>query len=509
MASADACIIGSGPAGAAVASALAERGLSVIVLERGGHVQPADDVLGKGLPSWDGLAEVNGTVRPLMPALVGGAGEINGAVAHRLLPEDFALASRYRPVPGAAVADWPFDYAELEPYYARAEALHGVSGTAAGARHLAARSTEFPHPPLVVDCEATRLLEAACARGGLHVQPTPVAILSRDTAERGACARCGICAGYPCLYGAKGRPTVTSLRAAAATGRCAIVPNVHAHRLILGPGDRAVAVEYSDANGRKARVEAERFVLAAGALFTPLLLQQSRSPRFPNGLGNHADLVGRFLCAHPCPRTAGVFAQPVAPPNTHFVVRSIDDLYFLPEPLWKGGLIELQLLGAVGGPPKLYPAPGRYALPPDAARRATLYYCSDAVPLATNRVVASRLLDRFGVPLPRVELTFHPLDVASARFGIEACGRILRAMGATEVIDDTGWAAALGGGFHYSGTARAGADPATSVVDAAGRVHDCANVYVADASLFPTSGGANPMLTVIASALRVADRMAA
>ena len=81
-------------------------------------------------------------------------------------------------------------------------------------------------------------------------------------------------------------------------------------------------------------------------------------------------------------------------------------------------------------------------------------------------------------------------------------------MGATQIADDTQWAANLGGGFHYSGTCRAGDDPAHSVVDAGGRVHGCRNVYVADGNLFPTSGGVNPMLTVEACALRVADRMA-
>jgi choline dehydrogenase-like flavoprotein len=500
----DVCVIGSGPAGAAAAWALVRRGRTVTILERGRYQFDPDAALGAAPPPWDGLADVGGSVRPILPALVGGGGEINGAVAHRFLPEDFALASRHWQVPDAAIADWPFGYDALEPYYAQAEALHGVSGTDAGARHPPPRSQPYPHAPVVLDCDVTRRLETACAQAGLHVRPTSVAILSRDADARRACVQCGFCAGYPCHYGAKGRPTVTSLREAVATGRCDVVPQVTAHRLILD-GARAVGVEYVDAVGRRARLDATTFVIAAGAIFTPRLLLASRSVAFPDGLGNHADLVGRFLCAHPCPRTVGVFDRAVFPANSHFAVRTIDDLYLPPAPIWKGGLLQLHLFGpVVGSRATTYAAPGTFAVADTVGTRVGIYYCTDAVPLARNRVTLSPLLDRLGAAVPRIDHAFHPLDVASAQLGMRTATTLLRAMRATEVIDDGRWMSELGGGFHFSGTTRAGHDPGASVVDAGGRVHGCANVYVADASVFPTSGGANPMLTVIANALRTA-----
>jgi paromamine 6'-oxidase/6'''-hydroxyneomycin C oxidase/2'-deamino-2'-hydroxyparomamine 6'-oxidase len=485
----DVCVIGSGPAGAMAAHALVARGRTVTVVERGPYVAPEDEPPGRAWTRWDGLADVGGRVRPLMPALVGGAAEINAEVAHRMLPEDFELVARGRAVRGAAVADWPWSYAELEPYYARAEELAGVAGADDGLKHAPPRSRPYPHGPMRSECEATRRFDDACRRLGLHAAPTPVAILPEPEGERGACTRCGRCAGFRCRVGAKGTPTTTTLAAAVATGRCTVVPGVTAHRLVL-EGQNAVAAELSDARGRRARLEARTFVVAAGALFTPALLARSRSPRYPNGLGDHAGLLGRFLCAHPCPRTVGVFPAPVTPLETHFAVRTIDDLYFPEPPLWKGGLMQLHLFAAATG-----------------AERATLYYCADAVPQAENRVLLSRLLDRFGVPLPRVEHRFHPLDLVSARFGAQVATRILRTMGARDVVADAQWRDNLGGGFHYSGTCRAGKEPSTSVVDADGRVHGCRNVFVADSSIFPTSGGVNPMLTVMACALRVADRV--
>jgi len=505
----DVCVIGSGPSGSMAAYELTRLGRETVVLERGPYVPVDRRALGQppiAPARWDALAETAEGVRPMTPAMVGGAGEIYGAASHRFLPEDFRMRSTAGPVDGADVADWPISYDDLEPYYARAEEIIGVSGTPDGARHPPPRSTPYPLPPLETDADAARRLDEVAARLGLHSQPTPVAILSRPYRGRAPCAACGFCVGFQCRYGARGEPTVTTLRDAADTGRCRIVAGATAHRLVVEDG-RAVAVEYSDARGRRGRLFARTFVIAAGAVFTPRLLLLSRSPRFPDGLGNGRGLLGRYFVAHATPMTVGVFADQVHAPNSHYVVRSLDDHYFAAPPRWKGGVLQLHLSG---GPPALL----RAGVTDPAAIRArlghevTMYYCADVLPRAGNRVTLSSRLDRFGVPLPRVEFALHPVDLASSRFGQAESVRLLEAMGAARVITDDAWVTRVGTGFHFSGGCRAAADPGEGVVDADGRVHDSENVYVCDASAFPTSGGFNPTLTIQAFALRVASRIA-
>jgi choline dehydrogenase-like flavoprotein len=502
----DVCIIGSGPAGSMAAFELTRRGRDVTVLERGPYLAASALALGEAPPQW-GLAEIapaaqaRGEVRPMMPAQVGGGGEIFGAAAHRFLPEDFRMASARGAVDAAQVADWPFSYDDLEPFYARAEAIIGVSGADGVGRHPPPRSTPYPLPPLACDEEAVRRLDGACARLGLHSIPTPLAILSSEYRGRAPCARCGFCVGFPCLYSSKGSPTATTLRAAVDTGRCRIVAGVTAHRLLVD-GTAAGAVEYSDERGRKAELGARLFVLACGAIFTPRLLLLSRSPRFPDGLGNHAGLLGRFFASHITPAVTGTFAERVHRPNTHFVARSIDDFYFGEPPAWKGGVVQLHLSGGV----PLMLAGGAATARERLGKQVNLYYCGDVLPQAHNRVVLARTLDRFGYPLPRVEFEYHPLDLASGRMGARHAARLLEEMGAS-VAADPARVASWGSGFHFSGTCRAGRDEATSVVDADGRVHGADNVYVCDASVFPTSGGFNPALTVSAVALRTASRI--
>ena len=392
----DVYVIGSGPAGSMVAAhALAAKGRTVTVLERGPYVAPADEVLGVPSTRWDGLADVGGRARQRLPvARRRRRRDCNGAVAHRLLPDDFELATRGHAVAGAAVADWPWRYADLEPSTTRgrgADRRRRRRGRRRAAPTAALRPV--PHPPLVVECEATRRLEEVCARAGMHISRRPSRSCRATPAIASRAPRAGSHRAR-CLWGAKGSPTNTTLRAAIGSGRCTVIPEATALRLSTTSRRRR---RIADARGRRSRLEATTFVLAAGAIFTPRLLLLLRSPRFASGLGNHADLVGRFLCVHPCPRTVGVFPTEIHPANTHYAVRH--DRRSLPAARPPAGREALsdprppapprrgrRASGATRGP-------GASRCPPAGHARSSTLQRRD--PQATARAAAPRLLDRF------------------------------------------------------------------------------------------------------------------
>jgi len=514
----DVCVIGSGPAGSMAAYELTRKGRSVIVLERGEYLAPQSTVLGNAfqpITEADSLTEVaqgsNGISEILgtMPTIVGGAGEVYGAASHRFLPEDFFLHSKIGTVEQAELADWPFSYDDLEPFYSEAEWILGVSGLAGAEKYPIHRSRPYPLPPLRVESEAVQLFDAAAAKFDFHSFPTPLAILSQSYDGRQPCAACGFCTGQVCLYAAKSSPTVTTLRHAVESGRCQIIAQASVHRLTLS-GRKAVAAEYSDYRGNRYHLTARCFVLACGAIFTPRVLLLSVSDKYPNGLGNSFDMVGRFFSSHVISGVHGFFNRPVYLPNTHYVHRSMDDLYFGEPSAWKGGLLQLHLQGGldhlvIRDRSLGFGTSFVSELKAKTGTSPYVYYCGDTLPQISNRVLLSKTLDRFGFPRARVEYAYHPLDQVSAYHGYTQAVRILREMGASSTSPfSLQWKQVWSSGYHYSGSCRAGNEERRSVVDHQCRIHDSDNVFVCDASIFPTSGGAGPALTLQANALRVA-----
>lgn len=116
----------------------------------------------------------------------------------------------------------------------------------------------------------------------------------------------------------------------------------------------------------------------------------------------------------------------------------------------------------------------------------------------TSQLAAER--DRFGIPVAKTTFSLHDNDVKLIEFGKRKTMEIMWAAGAREVVQEARYA-------HLVGAARMGTDPATSVVDGFGRTHDVANLFVCDGSILPTQGSANPGLTIMALAARIADHL--
>lgn len=543
----DAVIIGSGPGGSTVADVLTAAGWSVVIVEKGrNHLLDPDDLrrpasdysndeikfLNRHFLGPDPLVEPRtfriheedgehlhvGEVNSI-PSTVGGGGTHADGKVPRFMPDDFHLLSTRGPQPDAEVADWPLDYDELEPYYAEVERSIGVAGTADANPFAGPRSGPYPMPSGAPMFGALRSTEAA-ERLGYHPYPAPTAANSVPYDGRPACNNCGFCAFFGCPIHAKGDP-VAMLRRAMASGRAELVTETFVSK-VRTDGRRATGVDLVGPDGADRFLAARNVVIAAGAIETPRLLLLS-------DLGH--DLVGRFLMVHFQTIVVGAMPYRTYAERGRAVTHVHDDMIVGDDatqtaaleaglPWLRGGMVEhagaaLPIMEA-----KHYPRGAHHSrLMEDSPIRKRLWAFTmqgEDLPYRGNRVdLDPTVRDARGYPVARV--TYRPGRhelAASAHFG-PRLKAILEEMGAQWIAVTTspgtgnaGWTPkAVPESRHNMGTVRMGTDPATSVVDPSGRLHELDNVVVADSSVFVTSTGYGPTLTLAALAARAAHLM--
>jgi len=364
---------------------------------------------------------------------------------------------------------------------------------------------------------------AAAEALGLHPYAAPTAANSIPYDGRPACNNCGFCAFFGCPIHAKGDP-VALLTRAMASGRAELLPETFVSRLVT-EGRRATGVEVVGPDGATRRIDARHVVVAAGAVETPRLLLLS---------GIDHPLVGRNFMVHFQTFVIGILPERVHGHKGRAVTHVHDDAVIVDDaaraaaaeaglPWIRGGLVEH------GGPSlpimeaKLYPWGAKHkSLMRSSPMRDRMWAFTmqgEDLPQLTNRVdLDPTVRDARGFPVARVTYRPHRHELVASAHHAPRLVRVLQDMGATWTMTSTsplaegqdrrGALSAIPMSRHVMGTTRMGEDLATSVVDALGRLHGLDNVVVADSSVFVTSAGYGPTLTLVALAARAAAALA-
>ncbi len=508
----DVVIIGSGAGGGTLARSLVEAGVKVLVLERG-------DWLPREPQNWDPVevfqkeryvsADVwfDGQGRPFQPGshyVVGGATKMYGAAHFRLRERDFEAVAH---VDGISPA-WPIRYADLEPYYARAEDWYHVHGQAGEDPIEPFRSSPFPYPAIAHEPRIQRLADDLRAAGlrPFHA-PTGVNLTEADPAFS-ACLKCNRCDGYPCLVHAKGDAEVMGIRPALgrSDSTLTLLTRAEARRLETDASGRSVTTVVVQRDGEELRFSGDLVVVSCGAANTARLLLMSANDHHPRGLANSSDQVGRNYMYHQCQALVALAHEPNA--TVFQKTLAINDWYFGDEsfPFPMG---QIQMTGKTNGAMMKGYKPLLTALAPSwsmdriAEHALDFWLQTEDLPLADNRVTVTAE--------GQIRLNYTPTNVAASkelRARLEGLlDRLYLQQHLAERQVYFGSAMGLAAVAHQAGTCRFGEDPASSVLDLMCKAHDLDNLYVVDTSFFPSIGAVNPSLTAIANALRVADHM--
>ena len=530
----DFVIVGSGAAGGVIARELAHAGLSVVVLEQGPRLSPADFEHDE-LKYWFKGGISNDVVRNpqtfrrdaaqkaeramIRPPLWYGRA-VGGATLHytanywRFHEVDFHERSLLGDIPGTGFADWPLSYAELEPYYTKVDWEIGVSGLAGASPFDPPRTKPYPMPPLPVKSSGV-LFERGARKLGLHPIPSPMVINSVPYGGRPACVHCGFCHGFACEVMAKASTLTTMIPQAEATGRCEVRADAYVTRIELDKRGRVTGAAYFDHRGKEHFQKAKAVVLSANGGETSRLLLNSANAKFPQGLANSSGLVGKYLMFNYTARALGTFEHELNEFKSVQVTRILHDFYDTDPKrgFYGGGGLDAR----IGPQPTTWAqrtagdGPGWGKAFKDRLREfpRTMQVACHTTSLAveTNNVtIDPEVKDVWGVPAIRVTYRDHPDDLATARFLQDRGAEILDAAGALRVTKAPVTEQYYG--FHLLGTCRMGNDPATSVVDKYHRSHDIPNLFMCDGSSFVTSGRGQPTMTIQALAFRAGEHIA-
>ncbi|MBZ9848080.1 GMC family oxidoreductase [Mesorhizobium sp. CA14] len=510
----DVIVIGSGPGGASVAHRLAPTGKRVLLIERGGYLPrsranwDAQTVFVDGAyqatETWYGK---NGdSFHPGLHYYVGGNSKVYGGALFRMRERDFG---ELRHKAGVSPA-WPLGYEVFEPYYAEAELLFRVHGQRREDPTEPPASGPFPCPPVSHEPRIQELHDSL-AKDGLHPFHLPLGVLLDEKDGRAAptstCIRCDAFDGFPCLLNGKADAQVICVDPAlAAYPNLSLLTNAYVSRLDTDATGRTVTDVIVRRRGKEERFRGAIVVVACGALSTALLLLRSASDRHPDGLANGSGLVGRNYMRHD---QSVLMALMLEPNDTVFQkTLAVSDFYFGSDD-WDFPLGLIQMCATSHGAQIRGEALPRWLewlpkAPFEAMARRSMdfWLSSEDLPRPENRIHYDG---------DRVVLEMVETDLEAHRRLRNKLKQMLSRAGFRPVLLERrfyfGLDIPIGGTAHQAGTARFGTDPATSVLDLDCRAHELDNLYVADASFFPSIAAVNPTLTIIANALRVADRI--
>lgn len=491
----DVLIIGSGIGGATLAYGLVQRGLRVTMLERGVSLPREEqnwnvnEVFHKQRykPQEEWLDKDGASFRPGNYYYVGGSSKLFGATMMRMREQDFEELAHE----GGSSPAWPIRYADLAPYYDRAEQLYQVHGRVGADPNAPAGMPAYPFPEMPSEPFIQQVAEAL-KDVGVCAFPIPAAIQNH---KGGACQLCKTCDGFPCKINAKNDAEVAAIFPALATGLLELKTDCKVDKLILSAdGQQVESVQYMEGRVKKT-LSAPIVVLACSAVNSAALLLRSACAQAPNGVANSSDVVGRNYMAHN--NTALMSMGWRVNPTSFQKTLSINDYYF-GDDAYAFPMGNIQLLGKLqsgmltAGQKHVPAFVGNMM----AERSVDWWVMSEDLPDPENRVT---LVDG------RIKVSYTANNLAGHQQLVQ------RAVGMMKKIGFKLNVAKFMGGLsvsHQCGTVRFGTDPQHAALDPFCRSFDHHNLFVVDASFMPSSAAVNPGLTIAAQALRVADHIA-
>jgi len=545
----DVCIVGSGAGGGTAAKILTEGGLNVALLEAGPPVNPDKDFkmlmwpyelphrgvgvggrqardFGEFLApngSWDIEGEPytsapGANFKWFRSRIVGGRTNHWGRIALRFAPIDFRSKTR-----DGLGDDWPISYDDLAPYYDKAESYIGVFGTR---ENVSSAPDGIFLPPPKPRC-SDLVVKRACDKLGITCIPSRLAILTRSVNGRLPCHYCGQC-GRGCVTASNFSSSQVMIPPAMKTGKLTMITGAMAREVLLSKDGKATGVSYIDkATRTEKRVNARAVVLAASACESARLLLNSKSSQFPNGLANSSGTVGRYLTDSVGSDGWGIVpALEKMPPHNHDGVGGMH-MYI---PWWKfdrkndfprGYHIEFgggRELPGVGMFDDLCEEEEGYGLSLKQRCRQTygtgigLSGRGEMIPnWDTYCEIDPNVVDKWGIPVLRFHFKWSDYELRQAQDMQETFRAIIEAAGGeykTKTAIDGQYPFGITEGgkiIHEVGTARMGADPKSSVLNAYCQAHDVKNLFVVDGAPLVTNPDKNPTLTIMALSWRASE----
>lgn len=521
----DLIIVGAGAAGGAIARELSDSGLKILCLEQGDFVNPSEYPSTKS--NWEIFKRTSSHVSPNVRKLkadypindsespiaianfnaVGGSTILFSGHFPRLHPSDFRVKS----IDGVA-EDWPISYQDLEPYYERNSKYVAIAGLEGDPAYPQIQNLQ---PPVPIG-KMSETLAVGFNKLNWHWWPSYSAIATKNFNEQNACINLGPC-NLGCPQGAKSSSDITYWTKNVRS-KVELRTQSRVKEVVVDRDGEVNGVIYFDSLGNQVLVNARKVVLACNGVGTPRILLNSKSENHPDGLANSSGYVGRNLMLHPVGYVEGFFEKNLASKNgpqgcaiySHEFYESDHSRGF------KRGYT-MQVLRGPGVIESVQSLLARKLLGWGASHyedflklhdhSAHISIIVEDLPEFNNRVeLDPTLKDSDGIPAPKIIYQLSDNSKAILSHGLNKGREVMKAAGAIKTsafgpVRETGW--------HLMGTARMGVNPKTSVVNKWGQSHDCKNLYIADSSVFVTSGGVNPAATIQAFALLVADHLLA
>jgi choline dehydrogenase-like flavoprotein len=503
----DVIIIGSGAGGGTLAYRLAPSGKRILLLERGDFVPRekqnwnSQAVIGEGrynnVEPWRDMK--GNEFVPGAHYFVGGNTKFYGAALVRLRKEDFGEVRHY----GGISPAWPITYDELEPYYTEAEYLYQVHGVRGEDPTEPPASKPYRFPPVSHEPRIQQLSDDLKKLGHRPFHLPIGVLLDEQNPQKSKCIRCSTCDGFPCLVQAKADAHVICVEPALEHPNVTLMTRRKVTRLETDSSGRVITRVHVDHEGNPEVYSADVVVSSCGAVNSAALMLRSASDKHPRGLGNSSDQVGRNYMCHT--NSVMLAISKCENPTVFQKTFGLNDFYF-PSRDWDFPMGHISFVGKsdaallAAGAPRLVPG---FTLELMAKHSLDFWMTSEDLPDPNNRVTASSD--------GQIHLNYKPNNEEGHKRLQVKLKSLLKGANCHEdflhMNAYVGKRIPLAGVAHQNGTLRFGTNPETSVLDTNCKAHDLENLYVVDASFFPSCGAMNPALTIMANALRVGDHL--